>query len=101
MNEEAEHSTWLTEALALDDSALDTDEDDLSGVPEQANSEESPEPVDNGAPGVDTSDSSTDPQPVSPVRAGKNIPSPAQFVSDQEVAGVGSVDGSQVAMGAP
>lgn len=120
--------SFLTEILGLssDYLALDSDESeiytDLFGVPEQANSEESSEPWNNGAWGVDPSDFGIDleesfepwnngapdvnssgfdigPQLVSSVGAGTSIPT--QLVSDQGVAGVGSVDGSQVAILAP
>lgn len=128
MNGEVEDWSLLAETLGLssDHPALDSDEGDLYtdlfGVPKQANSEESsepwndgawgiypsdfvldpeesPEPWNNGAPGFDVSGFGIDPQLKCPVGAGTTIP--AQIVSDQGVAGAGSVDGSQVAIGAP
>lgn len=107
MTGKVEDWSLLTENLGLssDCPALDSDESDLYtdllGMPDQANFEESSGPCNNGAPDFDFSGFGIDPQLVCPVGAGTNIPAQIvsdQVVSDQGVAAVGSVDGSQVAI---
>lgn len=101
---------WNNEAAAVDSSDLSNDLEESSELWNNGaltvdssdfgiDPEESPEPWNNGSPAFDFSGFGIDPQLECPVGAVTN--SPAQVVSDQGVARVGSVDGSQVAILAP
>lgn len=95
--DEIEWNSFMTDESGLlsDDPAMDTDEGDaspvLSDVCEQTGAGESPEPWNNGSSGRGSSDSgSADPGLPSFVGAGTSTPV-------QGVAGLGLVDGSQIA----